>query len=133
MSDPGTFKGTSVNLDDELLSVFLSYRKLLKRPLFLPHAVSMDTEAIEGRMESKLEDFMTELREDIATFINTVCKSELLGVRSTKWQRIIQVLAQLFLQRVMTADDQSLRLTKFGFKTYAWILSKPEQSVNLLN
>lgn len=64
----------------QLLSVSLSYRKLLRRPLFEPAAVPVDIEVIEERMEGKLEDFMVGMREHITTFISTVCKLVLLEV-----------------------------------------------------
>lgn len=73
-SDTVTFKRHRCEFQRQLLSVFLRYRKLLKRPLFQPDAVTMDTEVIEERMEGKLEEFMAEIREHITTFINTVCK-----------------------------------------------------------
>ncbi|KAF4071469.1 hypothetical protein AMELA_G00273640 [Ameiurus melas] len=60
----------------EYMSCAKSYRRLLKRPLFQPHAVTMDTEVIEECMEGKLEDFMTDLREHITTLINAVCKGD---------------------------------------------------------
>ncbi|XP_058241225.1 E3 ubiquitin/ISG15 ligase TRIM25 isoform X1 [Hemibagrus wyckioides] len=60
----------------EYMSCAKSYHRLLKRPLFQPQAVTMDTEVIEERMEGKLEDFMTDQRENITTFINTVCTGD---------------------------------------------------------
>ncbi|XP_026798675.3 E3 ubiquitin/ISG15 ligase TRIM25 isoform X2 [Pangasianodon hypophthalmus] len=60
----------------EYMSCARSYRRLLKRPLFQPHAATVDTEVIEERMEGKLEDFMADLREHITAFINTVCTGD---------------------------------------------------------
>ncbi|KAF5901904.1 E3 ubiquitin/ISG15 ligase TRIM25-like, partial [Clarias magur] len=59
----------------EYMACAESYRGLLKKPLFKPclsHAMRMDREVIGSRLEDKMENFMTYLREHVTTFIITL-------------------------------------------------------------
>ncbi|KAJ8366457.1 hypothetical protein AAFF_G00353760 [Aldrovandia affinis] len=48
-------------------------RKVLKKPMFSPGCVSVDTEGLAEIMEAKLDDFQTELRMQITELIQSVC------------------------------------------------------------
>ncbi|KAJ8382521.1 hypothetical protein SKAU_G00032990 [Synaphobranchus kaupii] len=48
-------------------------RKALKRPLFSPGSVCLDTEGLADVMEAKLEEFQAELRLQVTELIHTVC------------------------------------------------------------
>ncbi|KAI1888653.1 hypothetical protein AGOR_G00187360 [Albula goreensis] len=48
-------------------------RRELKRPLFSPDCVCVDTEGLAEVMEAKLEEFQTELRLQITELIHSVC------------------------------------------------------------
>lgn len=52
----------------------LRYRRLLKRPLFLAHSMQMDMDVLGTVMEGKLEEFMTEMRQQIISLIDTLCE-----------------------------------------------------------
>ncbi|XP_036407058.1 E3 ubiquitin/ISG15 ligase TRIM25-like [Megalops cyprinoides] len=49
------------------------FRKALKRPLFSPDCVSVDTEGLSESMEAKLEEFQTEVRLQVTQLIDSVC------------------------------------------------------------
>lgn len=52
------------------------YRRLLRKPLFLPDEPAVDTEPLYETVEGKMEEFIAELRQNASTLLNTVCEFE---------------------------------------------------------
>ncbi|KAL6466689.1 hypothetical protein MHYP_G00244930 [Metynnis hypsauchen] len=49
------------------------YRRLLRRPLFLAHSMPIDMDSLGAIMESRMEEFMTDMRQQIISLIDTLC------------------------------------------------------------
>ncbi|KAI4881577.1 hypothetical protein NFI96_033256 [Prochilodus magdalenae] len=52
------------------------YRRLLRRPLFLAHNTPIDMDALGGVMEGRMEDFMTDMRQQIISLIDALCAGD---------------------------------------------------------
>ncbi|XP_072526724.1 E3 ubiquitin/ISG15 ligase TRIM25 [Salminus brasiliensis] len=49
------------------------YRRLLRKPLCLPHNAPMDMDTLGSSMEDKMEEFVTDVRQHIISLIDTLC------------------------------------------------------------
>ncbi|XP_026070567.1 E3 ubiquitin/ISG15 ligase TRIM25-like isoform X1 [Carassius auratus] len=52
------------------------YRRLLRKPLFVPDEVTVDTEPLFETLEGKMCEFMAELRQDTHTLLSSICEIE---------------------------------------------------------
>ncbi|KAG9260039.1 E3 ubiquitin/ISG15 ligase TRIM25 [Astyanax mexicanus] len=49
------------------------FHRLLKKPLCLPHSAPMDMDTLGSSMEDKMEEFVTDIRQQIISLIDALC------------------------------------------------------------
>uniref|UniRef100_A0A8B9JTP0 Tripartite motif containing 110 n=1 Tax=Astyanax mexicanus TaxID=7994 RepID=A0A8B9JTP0_ASTMX len=50
------------------------FHRLLKKPLCLPHSAPMDMDTLGSSMEDKMEEFVTDIRQQIISLIDALCE-----------------------------------------------------------